>query len=188
MFRIDTLSDGGPGMLQPDTNWYWFYDSQHGCLSLSMGEMQFTTPYAYKVLNRCPVKAAEFDLQDLEHYSLVARELELTGMTFSAAQKTQLALNICAALRFHKSLMPKSWFFNRHSSPGHYHHLAYLTTATSEARVWVVEEKTSSCLCMLLSPEFELRQGKTMKQFELIRVTPDCLLPCLEQYPQLKRA
>lgn len=175
-------------MLQPDTNWYWFYDSQHDCLALSMGELQFTTPYAYKKLNRPPVRAADFDLQDLEHYSLVARELELTGLSLGGAQKSQLALNACAALRFHKPLMPKSWFFNRHRHCGHFHHLAYLTTATAEARVWVVEEKASSCLCMLLDNELELQYGKAIRQFELIRVTPDCLLPCMETTPQLKTA
>lgn len=84
--------------------------------------------------------------------------------------------------------MPKSWFFSRHSNPGHYHHLACLITANAEARVWVVEENPGSCLCMLLCPELELRQGKIMQQFELIRVTPDCLLPCVENPPQLKRA
>ncbi|GGD52457.1 cell division protein ZapC domain-containing protein [Lacimicrobium alkaliphilum] len=175
-------------MLQPDTNWYWFYDSHYGCLSLSMGEMQFTTPYAYKMLNRPPVRAAEFDLQDLEHYSLISRELELTGISLSGAQKTQLALNACAALRFHKPLMPKSWFFKRHRHNGHYHHLAYLSTETDDVRVWVIEEKSSSCLCMLLDDDIQLQEGKTLQQFGLIRVTPDCILPCMETTPHLKTA
>ncbi|WP_088328490.1 cell division protein ZapC domain-containing protein [Lacimicrobium sp. SS2-24] len=175
-------------MLQPDTDWQWFYDTQHGCLSLSMGEMQFTTPYTYKALNRAPVNPAPFDLQDLEHYADVANELEQCSLSYSAAQRTQIALNTCAALRYHKPLMPKSWFFNRVAQSGHFHRLAYLSTSAAEVRVWVVEDKQSSCLCMLLDPQLELQPGKTLKQFELIRVTPDCLLPCMETSFQLKRA
>lgn len=175
-------------MLQPDGSWRWYFDTQQQSLALVMGEMLFVTPYRSKVLGRVPESEEAFDLQDLEIYSLVSTQLEKSTLRLNDAQKTQLALNVCAVQRFHKPIMPKSWFFSRHGDAGYHHQVAWLSSAEQQARVWVVEDVRSSCLCMNLEPRFELGNGKHLKQFELIRVVPDCLLPCVEQQERLKRA
>ena len=175
-------------MLQPDGNWRWYFDTDQQCLALAMGEMVFVSPYQAKVLGRVPQQHEAFDLQDLEIYGQVSAALDCTTLELCAVRKTQLALNVCAVQRYHKPLMPKSWFFSRHANFGHHHQVAWLRSSLQQARVWVVEDSHSSCLCMNLEPHFELGNGKSLKQFALIRVTPDCLLPCVELQERLKRA
>ncbi|GAA0345214.1 cell division protein ZapC [Bowmanella denitrificans] len=175
-------------MLQPDSNWRWYYDHQHDRLALLLGDMLFLTPYRTKHLVYTVSGEESFDLQDLEVYSQIANQLEHCCLPLSAAQQTQLAINVCAVQRFHKPLMPKSWFFTRSETGGHHHRLAWLSTGEYRAKVWVVEDNHSSCLCLLLDDQLPLGTGKAMGQFEAIRVMPDCLEPCFEQQPLRKLA
>ncbi|MBN7820561.1 cell division protein ZapC domain-containing protein [Bowmanella yangjiangensis] len=175
-------------MLQPDSNWRWYYDHQHDRLALLLGDMLFLTPYRTKHLAYALDEQESFDLQDLEVYSQVANQLEHCPLRLSAAQQTQLAINVCATQRFHKPLMPKSWFFDRHQQGGHHHRLAWLTCGEQRAKVWVVEDNQSSCLCLLLDDQLPLTNGKALGQFEAIRVMLDCLEPCFEQQPLRKLA
>lgn len=160
-------------MLRPDSQWRWYFDQQQACLAMQVSEqMVFMTPYGVKQLGHWPQQSEDFDLQDHEHYSLALSWLEAEP-EFSDPFKTQAALNACAALRYHKPLMPKSWFFRRgHSGSGL--GLATLASEVQSARVLVLQEG-ESCLCMLLDESLPLAQAKPLQQFALIKVMRDCL-------------
>ncbi|MDF2177525.1 cell division protein ZapC [Aliiglaciecola sp. CAU 1673] len=173
-------------MLRPDSQWRWYFDQQQACLAMQLSdEMVFLSAYGAKQLGRQPMAFEDFDLEDHQNYSQAAFLLD-DEVQFTAAFKTQAALNACALLRFHKPLMPKSWFFQR-GMAGSGVGVATLTSNLHAAQVLVLQEG-ESCLCMLLDESLPLDEGKSLKQFEAIKVMRDCLQGAVQTTEFRRRA
>ncbi|AWL11899.1 hypothetical protein HMF8227_01424 [Saliniradius amylolyticus] len=176
-------------MLQPDTSWLWYFDEEHQKLALKLtDDMVFVTPYANKRLTHLPAaKGDGFDLQDLESYTRYAHQLDAALPEMTPPEKTQIAINACAVMRFFKLQAPKSWYFKRHRYAGHHHQLATIHTEDGEARVFVLDEQEDVCNIMLLDEQFSLSSTKTLQQFDVLKVHLDCLLPCVSRYSSMER-
>jgi cell division protein ZapC len=174
-------------MLQPQTDWYW-YTHQHK-LCISLGEdLQFTTAFNLDKLVNTPHKQRLFSLENSECYLRLADKLEQSGLVLSSAQKTQVLLNACAALAFHKPMSPKSWYFDVQENCGVYKRLAVLEGKIGKGLVLALEQEYSTVICMLLSPELQLNETKSLKQFQLIKVMSDRLVPYITETPIRKTA
>jgi cell division protein ZapC len=174
-------------MLQPKTDWYWYIQQHTLCISLG-NDLQFTTAYNLDKLVNTPHKHSLFSLANSECYLHLADKLEESGLPLSGAQITQILLNACAALAFHKPLSPKSWHFEVQESFGVYKQLAVLEGKVGKGLVLALEHEYSTVTCMLLSAELQLNETKSLKQFQLIKVMSDRLIPYIAETAILKTA
>ncbi|MFT5676880.1 MAG: cell division protein ZapC [Paraglaciecola sp.] len=174
-------------MLQPKTDWYWYTQQHTLCISLG-DEFEFTTAFNLDKLVNTPHKSRLFSLADSECYLHLADKLEESSIALSDAQTTQLLLNACAALAFHKPMSPKSWYFEVQDNFGVYKKLALLESKFGEGLVLVLEQEYSTVTCMLISAGLQLNETKSLKQFQLIKVMADRLVPYIAKTSILKTA
>ena len=174
-------------MLEPKTDWYWYIEQHTLCISLG-DDMQFTTAYNLDKLVNTPHKQRFFNMADFECYLHLADRLEESGIALSGAQTTQVLLNACAALAFHKPVTPKSWYFDVQENCGVNKQLAILEGKFANGQVLVLAHEYSTATCMLLSTELQLNETKSLKQFQLIKVMSDRLIPYFSETTVRKSA
>lgn len=166
-------------LLMPQRDWQWIYNDSYGVLSVSLGsDMEFLTPYKTKALIPDALEITEFSV---EHAKFYIEFIERIGKSLNIADavRVQLALNATAAHYLLKPQMPKSWFFDT-SAACVYSELGkvfQLRCQGEEVPVLVVESNIQASLVMLLSPQLQLSDSKTMRQFECIKVMNDRLHP-----------
>lgn len=167
-------------MLFPKGNWSWYVDADTQCLAIQLDEeLHFVTPYSATKLNQNVTDRQHFDVNDTQVYFSIAEKLDSCGVEFTAAQKTQIALNGVAATLFHKPIGLKSWFYNEISEGDYCHPISSIQTEFGEATVLVLEQTDSNCLCFLLSPELKITETKSHMQFDLLKVVSNRLSPLL---------
>jgi cell division protein ZapC len=177
-------------MLQPQSNWFWFTENRQ--LMLSMGEQwQCTTAYGEKQIvdlpsvdissGNCGTKDSEkwFSLSDTQWYLTIANSLVASGANFSEAQLTHILINATAALRFHKPISPKSWFFDEVENYGVHNRLARINNILNSGVVLILSDEEPLATCMLISAHLHLTEVKHLEQFELIKVAKNRLEPFL---------
>ena len=97
-------------MLKPNNSWMWYYDPQNDSLMLDLGnEMVFRVSIPTKHLVTSAYDRTVFTVDDASVYQ--AFKEGIAHLELSEPRKAELALNAVAASRFHKPMMPKSWFF-----------------------------------------------------------------------------
>ncbi len=100
----------------------------------------------------------------------------ISDLDLSAPRKAELALNAVAASRFHKPLMPKSWFFQNlegDCTPVQAE-IVTLYTESGKGNYLVIENSGCASLCMLADVEpLSLTSTKDMKFCEVIKVMND---------------
>ncbi|MCE2571940.1 cell division protein ZapC domain-containing protein [Motilimonas eburnea] len=162
-------------ILKPDDNWLWKIDNKSSQLTLELGDDLVFQPY----LNRkkmVPFYQTEqpFSVDDAAiYYQLLD---QLSPQDLASAVKVYWILNAITAIRFHKPMMPQSWFFK--TQPQFYQasqgELISLTcNAGHSARYLVLESNSQITLCMLVEPQHIFSQHKTLQQFDVIKVMND---------------
>ena len=97
-------------MLKPTDSWTWYYDHKDDSLMLDLGEeMVFRVSIPTKHLVTSAYECTVFTVDDATIYQGFLENI--AQLELSAPRKVELALNAVAASRFHKPMMPKSWFF-----------------------------------------------------------------------------
>lgn len=170
-------------MLQPKIHWYWYCDNQHLMLSLAKN-LQFETPFKLRSLLNLPKDKQGFSLLDTERYTSLAEQLESSNLIVSAAELTQILLNAVAALAFHKPATLCSWYFSEQSDAGVFKQLASLENQEGTGNVLVLEQSDKVATCMVISKSLILSPNKQLKQFELIKVMNNRLIPLIAQTNQ----
>jgi cell division protein ZapC len=174
-------------MLQPKTDWYWY--SQQDALGISLGkDMAFLTAFKPTNLVNVPDKPQLFNLQDSENYLRLADKLQNSDLSRSPAQLTQIALNACAALAFHKPLSSKSWYFTQQVTHGACNSLSFLENQYGKGIVLAISTEHGAVTCMLLSESLRLSEHKSMREFQLIKVMENRLIPYIAESVNLQRA
>lgn len=167
-------------MLEPKTEWYWYIEKHTLCISLG-DDLQFTTAYNLDKLVNTPHKQRLFNMADFECYLHLAEKLEESGIALSGAQTTQVLLNACAANAFHKPITPKSWYFEVQENFGVNRQLGLTEGKFGNGLMLVLDQEYSTVTCMLLSPELQLNETKSMRQFQLIKVMSNRLIPYIAE-------
>ncbi|MGF1687875.1 cell division protein ZapC [Photobacterium japonica] len=166
-------------MLKPNNSWMWYYDQHNDALMLDLGEeMIFRVAIPTKHLVPCAFAKTVFTVDDATTYQTYIESLH--QLDLSAPRKAELALNAVAASRFHKPLMPKSWFFQEQSrgvepSNGD---VVTLTTEFGEANYVVIENSGCASLCMMADvAPITLTVSKEMAFCEVIKVMNNRMKP-----------
>ena len=167
-------------MLQPSADWYWFCESQQ--LMLSLGKtLQFQCAYNCGRLVSPPLEKQWFSMLDSERYMQLVEQLTDSQLGISGAELTQIALNGVAALAFHRPLALKSWYFSEQAYPGAIGQIASLENELNRGDVLILEHNSNVSTCMVVSKTLQLDVSKQLKQFELIKVMNNRLIPYIPQ-------
>lgn len=165
-------------MLKPTDAWKWYFDPTLQSLMLDLGEeMVFRVAIEKKHLIPDAFASGSFSVVDaalFQKYWDTADKLDLP-----TPRKAELALNAVAARRFHKPLLPKSWFFSSQLSPTtpKIGDLAKVVTKGVSALILLIENEGNASLCMLAQEQpLVLSEEKTMHFCEPIKVMNDRLL------------
>ncbi|AMG31872.1 cell division protein ZapC [Grimontia hollisae] len=171
-------------MLKPSNVWKWYFDDEAQTLMLDLGqEMVFRVAIDKKHLIPDAFIDTPFSVDDaslFQTYSDAVSALPLTS-----PRKAELVLNAVAAKRFHKPLLPKSWFFQAQAgniSPDIGAIVELKTEYGSEAFL-VIENAGTASLCMHASETpLMLNDTKNMRFCEAIKVMNDRLSTYQQQY------
>ncbi|GHA41938.1 cell division protein ZapC [Photobacterium aphoticum] len=159
-------------MLKPNNSWMWYYDQQNDALMLDLGDdMIFRVAIPTKHLIPCAFTKTVFTVDDATTYQTFIENLN--QLDLSAPRKAELALNAVAASRFHKPLMPKSWFFQELSEglEPEQGDVVTLLTEFGEANYLVIENTGCASLCMMANiAPLTLTVSKEMAFCEVIKV------------------
>ncbi|MDO6705326.1 cell division protein ZapC [Photobacterium sp. 1_MG-2023] len=166
-------------MLKPNNSWTWYYDQKNDSLMLDLGEeMVFRVSIPSKHLISCAFTRGEFTVDDASTYQTFLENIQ--ALSLSAPRKVELALNAVAASRFHKPMMPKSWFFTqqeREYSPQN-GEIIMLDTEFGSAAYLVIENSGCASLCMLADVNaHRLAVGKDLDFCCVIKVMNDRMQP-----------
>ncbi len=97
-------------MLKPNNAWKWYFDEVGESLMLDLGqEMVFRVAIEKKHLIPDAFIESPFSVDDASLFQTYSEAVSVLGL--SGPRKAELILNAVAAKRFHKPLLPKSWFF-----------------------------------------------------------------------------
>ncbi len=162
-------------MLKPNYAWKWYFDAEMTSLMLDLGQnMVFQVGIQQKHLIPDAFTEASFNVDDAALFQTFIEAIQ--PLSLSSARKTELALNAVAAHRFHKPLLPKSWFFHTQEdafSP-ETGSLIELTNDFGKGYFIVIENAGTASLCMLAEEKpFKLTETKEMVFCESIKSMND---------------
>lgn len=163
-------------MLKPNDKWTWYYDDAEQHLMLDLGDnMVFKTNLSRKLIVECAVGINEFSVDDASAFQTYKEQIAYLGL--SNPRMDELALYCVAAKRFHKTVQPKSWFFESQSSgdiepeEGDFIHLR---NQYSQGHFIVLEVgEHASLVASVNLEEFYLNGTKCLKYGQAIKVMHD---------------
>jgi len=181
-------------IIEPKEWWHWNYCRQANSLVLQLdSDFKFVCAIQNKQLIPSANAKHAFCLQDSQLYFQVIESL--SKYDFSDPQRVQIALNFIANAKFHRPLMPQSWFFDALPGAAYQPKVAelvelrgkYFSGSTGllvndKARFLVVESGHLTSTVMLIDPELQLKSGKTLDVFQQIKVMNDRIAPEYTQH------
>ncbi|MCW8333775.1 cell division protein ZapC [Vibrio paucivorans] len=163
-------------MLKPSDKWTWYYDDREGNLMLDLGQdMVFKTNLSRKLLVDCALAINEFSVDDAAAFEIFREQLSY--LSLSEPRQAELTLYCVAAKRFHKTVQPKSWFFDGLSSGDESPKegdLIRMRNAHSDGYFIVLEVGESASLCACIDLDgFNLTSTKSLVFGQAIKVMHD---------------
>ena len=139
---------------------------------LDLGEdMVFRVNLPYKVLIDSAFDKCKFSVDDATAYQMFVEYISF--LPLSEPRKVELALNCVAVKRFHKPMLPKSWFFETQAE-GHLPEegeIVSLKNDLGEGHFIIIENHECASMCMLVDMDsFALNPIKYMAFCEPIKV------------------
>ncbi|MCW8330909.1 cell division protein ZapC [Photobacterium sp. SDRW27] len=162
-------------MLKPNNSWMWYYDSKDDSLMLDLGEeMVFRVSIPTKHLVTSAYDRTVFTVDDASIFQSYKEKID--QLDLSEPRKAELTLNAVAASRFHKPMMPKSWFFETQEADCEPEKgdIVTLHTECGSAKYLVIENSGCASLCMMAEVEpLALTSSKDMAFCDTIKVMND---------------
>lgn len=163
----------------PKSNWQWVFDTQRALLTLTMGDYLIDISYKSNMLVLPDDMPLPFTVDDVARYTQLFESVAFKQ--YEGAFSCRIILHILAIDLFHKPIMPKSWLFTDNSCPVERSidllaHVSLTGKGGNEsAHYLVLEDEKEFVLCMLMDHVHQLTPRKSLKQFQIIKVTSDKL-------------
>ncbi|MEZ8142499.1 cell division protein ZapC [Enterovibrio sp. FF113] len=171
-------------MLKPNNAWKWYFDKEAQALMLDLGEdMVFQVAIECKQLIPDAFAETPFSVDDASLFQAYFDAVD--ALSLSGPRKAELVLNAVAANRFHKPLLPKSWFFQEQEgySAAEAGSLVTLKTEHGSESFLVIENAGIASLCMHAGESpLALTDTKQMRFCEAVKVMNDRLSIYQQQY------
>ncbi|MCL9783111.1 cell division protein ZapC [Vibrio sp. S4M6] len=163
-------------MLKPSDKWAWYYDEREGYLMLDLGDdIVFKTNLPKKLLVDCAFGINEFSVDDASAFQTFREQI--ATLDIDEPRQAELTLYCVAAKRFHKTVQPRSWFFDRasHSSDAPEEgDIIYLENQHNRGHFIVLDVGDSASLCSFIDLEdYILAPGKELEFGQAIKVMHD---------------
>ncbi|UJF18088.1 cell division protein ZapC [Vibrio sp. SS-MA-C1-2] len=172
-------------MLKPNNDWEWYYESECNSLLLDLGnEYVFRVSIPMKNLVPTAKESSSFSVNDAATFQIFNESLK--DLDIVDNRGPEVLLNAIAAVRYHKPLMPKSWFFTDSGvdfSPQQ-GEVVTMCNDLNCGRFLILENSGAASLCICIEASFELSESKTLHFCETIKVMNDRM----SQYQQQSHA
>lgn len=160
-------------MLKPNNCWKWYFDTETRSLMLDLGAYEFRVGIAVRSLIQDAKEGNCFSVDDALHYEHLVEAVACLDVADN--RNLEIVLNSVAAMRFHKPVMPKSWFFStseQYLTPidGQ---VVTLCNSLNQGRFLVVENHGEASMCCCIEEGFQLDDRKQIKLGEVIKVMND---------------
>ncbi|WP_425319876.1 cell division protein ZapC domain-containing protein [Idiomarina fontislapidosi] len=158
----------------------WLYDDNAQPLSIQTGDgAPFRLPYKHKQLVNVDFTSAPFNIEDLTLLQNFVDVLEGYSTEELGSSTEQAALCATAFVRFGCPQMPQSWHFQKSNidewAPER--HICELNSGFDDGLFLIIERDEEFASCLLLSKDMQLSPIKTLKQYHVIKVLHNRLLP-----------
>lgn len=160
--------------------WCWVYQPEQQRLAINIGEDElFVLPYKPQQLINIGFKQQLFSVEDAATYQQLVEALEHYGAEVFKAELDDIALCALACLRFGCPQMPQSWHFQKSDieSWDSQRTLCELNSGFDQGVFLILEIDDEFASCMLLNPSMQISAIKRLKQFQVIKVLHNRLLP-----------
>lgn len=161
-------------LLHPSDNWKWYYNSSDRVLMLDMGEhYQFKSDLLSKNLTFDVCEGGTFSIDDADNYRLFLKAV--TCFIKQDERFLAVVFNAVAAKRFHKPVMPQSWFFSKATdalSPNS-GDIVVLANELNQGKFLIIENCGEASLCMCMEDDFMLSENKKLGFSGSIKVMND---------------
>ena len=183
-------------IIEPKEWWRWNFCRQELSLVLQLeSNFKFVCAIENKQLIASANSPQAFNLDDTQLYYQVIDALQ--SVELSDPIKVQVALNYIANKKFHRPLMPQSWFFDLNDfgyyqpkgielveMKGQFYSPATGLLVDGKARFLVGDSNNNTSTLMLIDPSLQLKSGKNLASFTQIKVMNDRVFP-LTLEPQM---
>lgn len=159
-------------MFAPKEHWAWYFSQRDDRLLLDVGDgLVFETNLPAKLLTQCVGTRTNFTVDDASSFERFYHSLSV--LPLSEDDKMTLVLNCIAAKRFHKPVLPKSWFFS--VAPvfmlPKFGQLISLSNEFNQGHFIVLEVGENACFVINAEYDsFQLSENKNLAFGEAIKV------------------
>lgn len=165
--------------MQDAMQWCWLYnDEQQLAIETGTGEA-IVLPYKPKQLVNITFEQQAFDIDDANAYQKIVEALQNYRPDSLPVEAQKAALCAIAFNRFGCPQMPQSWHFQKSDLEqwSQERHLCELNSGFDQGLFMIIDIDDEFASCMLLNNTMQVSNIKTLRQFQVIKVLNNRLLP-----------
>ncbi|MDV6315122.1 cell division protein ZapC domain-containing protein [Idiomarina sp. HP20-50] len=166
--------------MESESHWLWLFNTEKGKLCVKLNEADvFETPYKPSQLVNIHFSEQLMDIEDATTFQKVSEVLESCPADKIPCEPAEAALNAAAWERFGKPQMPQSWHFQKSDItewPAE-RSLCELNSGFDQGLFLILEADDEFATCLLLNKGMQLSAIKSLRQYHVIKVTLNRLLP-----------
>lgn len=166
--------------MESQPHWLWQYHNESGELSVKLSESDSRKiEYKKSQLVNIHFEQSELDIEDASVYQTITEQLETYPIDKLPCSIEGAALHAMAWKQFGRPQMPQSWHFQKSDMaewPAE-RYLCELNSGFDQGLFLILEADNEFASCVLLSESMQLSAIKTIRQFQVIKVTINRLLP-----------
>lgn len=166
--------------MESESHWLWLFNTESGKLSVKLSDTDvFDTPYKPSQLVNIHFNEQMMDIEDATTFQTVSETLEAYPADKMPCAPQNAALNATAWCRFGRPQMPQSWHFQKSdiSEWPVERRLCELNSGFDQGLFLILDTDDEFATCLLLSEGMQLSAIKSLRQYHVIKVTLNRLLP-----------
>lgn len=166
--------------MRDSTQWFWLYDAEQQQVAIDTGEGEaMRLPYKPQQLVNIAFSRQPFDIDDANYYQHVLETLQNYSDNELSLNPEVAALCAVAFSRFGCPQMPQSWHFQKSDLEewSSNRNLCELNSGFDQGTFLILDIDDEFASCMLLSETMQVSAIKTLRQFQVMKVLNNRLLP-----------
>ncbi|MCK7458597.1 cell division protein ZapC domain-containing protein [Idiomarina aminovorans] len=166
--------------MESESQWLWLFNAENGKLSVKLSsDHVFETPYKPSQLVNINFSEQQLDIEDATIFQKMTEVLESYPADKIPCKPSNAALNAAAWSCFGRPQMPQSWHFQK-SDINEWkteRSLCELNSGFDQGLFLILDTDEEFATCMLLNEGMQLSAIKSLRQYYVIKVTLNRLLP-----------
>lgn len=166
--------------MHDSTQWFWLYSPEKQQLAIQTDEPEpYTLPYKSQQLVNISFTKQPLDIEDASSYQSFLELLQTYPAESLKASPEKIAVNAVAFKRFGCPQMPQSWHFQKSDLEqwSRDRTLCELNSGFDQGLFLILDIDDEFASCLLMDPSMQVSAIKTLKQFQVMKVLNNRLLP-----------